>query len=315
MNANSTMQHKVDAYLSERRQAGFGLLIQGQQLTRFARFIDDTGYRGPLTTELAGRWALANRAGHRITAARRIEILRPFARFCRSCDLQSEIPPLRMFGPGHRRLTPHIYKTSEVHKLMRAALHLHPPKGLRGQTCATVIGLMAACGLRISEALGLHREDVDFDRGVLHIRHGKFGKARWVPIHATTCSALRRYARRRDRDAHSCASDAFFLFDYGRQPTSRHLHYAFRIIRKALRRPPRGGHLKFRLHDLRHTFVCRRLERWYQCDADLDRHMLALSTYLGHAHPTDTYWYATATPRLMALAARRLDLLRTRGAA
>src|SRR4051794_35623044 len=109
MNVRSTMQCKVEAYLAERRQAGFVMRVEGQQLTYFARFIDATGYRGPLTIEIASRWASASRLGRRITAARRIEVLRGFARYCRSWDHRTEIPPLRLFGPGHRRLTPHIY--------------------------------------------------------------------------------------------------------------------------------------------------------------------------------------------------------------
>lgn len=315
MNARSTMQSKVQAYLLERRQAGFALHIEGEQLARFARFTDATGYRGPLTVALASRWALANRLGHRITAARRIEVLRPFARYCRSWDRESEIPPLRLFGPGHRRLTPHIYKDAELCTLMRAALRLHPPHGLRGHTCATVIGLIATCGLRISEAVALRREDIDLEQGVLHIRHGKFDKARLVPMHSSTRNALRRYVQRRDRDPQCREGSAFFVFDHGQELTRERLHYAFRTVRKALRRRPRGGHRRYRLHDARHTFVCRRLELWYQQGVDIDQHILALSTYVGHAHPTDTYWYATATPRLMALAARRLDLLAGGGAA
>jgi integrase len=315
MNARSTMQHKVEAYLAERRRAGYALRIEGQQLARFARFTDTTGYRGPLTIDIASRWAIASRRGRRITAARRIEVLRPFARYCRSWDCQSEIPPLRMFGPGHRRLTPHIYKDSEIRTLMRAALELQPPEGLRGETCSAIIGLMASCGLRISEALALRRgKDVDLEQGLLHIRQGKFGKARLVPMHSTTRSALRRYAQRRDRDPQCKSVDAFFVFDHGREVTTANLHYAFRTVRGVLSHRPRGGHSQFRLHDLRHTFVCRRLERWYQRGIDIDRRMLSLSTYIGHAHPTDTYWYATATPRLMALAARRLDPLAAGGA-
>jgi integrase len=314
MNARSTMQSKVEAYLAERRQAGFILRIEGQQLACFARFIDATGYRGPLTIEIASRWANASRLGRRITAARRIEVLRGFARYCRSWDQTSEIPPLRLFGPGHRRLTPHIYSNAELRTLMMAARRLHPAHGLRGETCATIIGLIAACGLRISEVTALRREDVDFERSCLHIRHSKFGKSRLVPMHPSARNALRRYAQRRDREPQCEHAEAFFAFDQGRPAETRHLHYAFGIVRQVLHRRPRGGHSRYRLHDLRHTFVCRRLERWYQQGTDIDRQMLALSTYIGHASPTDTYWYVTATPRLMSLAARRLEPLAAGGA-
>jgi integrase len=306
MNARSTMQSKVESYLAERRREGFSMKIAGQQLSWFAQFTDATGYRGPLTIELASRWALANRSGRRLTAARRIEVLRTFARYCRSWDQRSEIPPLRLFGPGHRRLTPHIYRHTEIRALMRAARALHPAGRLRAETCATIIGLMASSGLRISEVTGLHRQDVDLETGCLHIRHGKFGKARLVPLHPSACKALRSYARRRDRDPRCVAGDAFFMFDRGRTAGNRQIHYAFRAVRKILASRPRGGHSRYRLHDLRHTFVCRRLERWYQQGVDVDRKILALSTYIGHVSPADTYWYVTATPRLLALAANRL---------
>jgi integrase len=315
MNARSTMQCKVEAYLAERRRAGYKLVIEGQQLQYFARFTDGWRYRGPLTVEIASRWATASRLRRRITAARRIEVLRGFARYCRSWDHTSEIPPLRLFGPGHRRLTPHIYSPAEIRSLMGAARQLHPPEGLRGKTCATIIGLIAACGLRISEVTALRREDVDFERSCLHVRDSKFGKSRLVPMHPSTRSALRRYAQQRDGEPQCECREAFFVFDYGRPATTRSLHYAFRIVRQALHRRPRGGHSRYRLHDARHTFVCRRLERWYQQGTDIDRQMLALSTYIGHASPTDTYWYVTATPRLMALAARRMDPLASGGAA
>lgn len=313
MNASSPMLHKVAAYLAERREAGFALRIEGQQLTYFARFIDATGYRGPLTIDIASRWATASRLGRRITAARRIEVLRGFARYCRSWDHSSEIPPLRLYGPGHRRLTPHIFSATEIRTLMRAARDLHPAHGLRGETCATIIGLIAACGLRISEATALRREDVDFDHSCLHILHSKFGKSRLVPMHPSARSALLRYARRRDQKVQTQLRDAFFVFDHGRPVTARHLHYAFRTVRQALSRRPRSGHSRYRLHDVRHTFVCRRLERWYQQRIDIDRQMLALSTYIGHVHPDDTYWYVTATPRLLSLAARRLEPLASGG--
>lgn len=314
MNVRGTTEHKVVAYLAERRQAGYRLTIAGQQLLAFARFTDASGYRGPLTIEIASRWAHATRGGRRLTAARRIELLRPFASFCRSWDDQSEIPPLRLLGPGHRRLTPHIYNGAQLCLLMHAARRLPPAGGLRGETCATIVGLMAACGLRISEATGLRREDVDLDQGCLRIRAGKFGKERLVPLHPSTRSALRRYASRRDRDPRCAERSEFFLFEPRRPLTTQHMHYAFRIVRRALRHRPCSGHGRFRLQDLRHTFVCRRIEHWHRQGVDVDRHMLALSTYVGHVSPTETYWYVTATPQLMALAAQRLAPIGLRSA-
>ncbi len=308
MNANNTMRTKVQAYVAERRACGFALSIDEQQLLGFARFIDRSGYRGPLTIQLASRWALASKGGRRLTAARRIELLRGFGRYCQTFDPAAEIPPLALFGPGHRRLTPHIFTERELCSLVSAAAGLSPVGGLRGATCATIFGLIASTGLRISEATGLRRIDVDLDQGLLHIRNTKFGKSRLVPLHATSARALRRYALRRDRDPASCKTEAYFVFDRGRPATTRNVEYAFEQLRQRLGWRCRGQLRYPRIHDIRHAFATRRLEHWYRAGIDIDRNILALSTYLGHAKVTDTYWYVTATPELMALAARRAEV-------
>lgn len=305
MSASVSMAARVEAYLAERRRCGFALTIAGTQLTAFARFADGLGHRGPLSLALAVQWACSSRARRALTAARRIEVLRGFARFCQRDEPSTEIPPRRLFGPAHRRLRPHIYTEAEIVRLITMADRLHPSGGLRGASCAAIIGLMAASGLRVSEATRLERADVDFDHGRLLIRQTKYGKSRWVPLHPTTVDALARYAARRDADSRAAGRTAFFVFDYGRAASTHAVQYAFQRLRRCIG-PARGGHAAPRLHDLRHTFVCRRLEQWYREERDLDRHVLALSTYVGHAKVTDTYWYATATPELLALAAGRL---------
>ncbi|MFP3647939.1 tyrosine-type recombinase/integrase, partial [Paraburkholderia sp. SIMBA_054] len=151
----------------------------------------------------------------------------------------------------------------------------------------------------------LTRSDVDLDRRLLLIRCGKLGKSRWVPIHPTTADVLRRYARKRDRDPLTLNSEAFFVFDYGRPASTHSINYAFHILCDALKLRPRGDRSRLRLRDLRHSFVCHRLQEWYARGLDVDRSILALSTYLGHAKVTDTYWYETATPELLAIAAQR----------
>jgi integrase len=314
MNPRDTMHSKVNEYLEERRRAGFALSIPGKQLLGFAHFVDRCGYRGPLTVDLASRWALTNRRGLALTAARRIELLRSFARYCQIFDPKTEIPPLRLFGPGHRRLTPHIYTPQEIRALLAASARLYPAEGLRPVTCATIFGLLSATGLRISEATALQRQDVDLQRGILHIRHTKFGKSRLVPLHSSATRALQRYVRRRDQDPSSAATAAFFVFDRGEPARTRNLQYAFRRVRCQLAWRARGGHPAPRIHDIRHTFVCHRLQRWYEENTDIDCNILALSTYIGHAKVTDTYWYVTATPELMAVAARRLEPLASGGA-
>lgn len=305
MNRSNSFMPWVNDYLAIRRQVGYALKAEGEALRDFARFAERFGYQGALTRQLAIRWASSSPGGRRLTAARRIEMLRPFARYCQQFDPATEVPPRSLLGPARRRLAPHIFSAAEIVELMAACDGLYPPGGLRGASCATIFGLMASTGLRISEATALNRSDVDLEHQLLCIRRAKLGKSRWVPIHHTTARALQRYANTRDREPLTANSDAFFVFDYGRPASTRSVEYAFHVLRDTLKWQPRGGHDRLRLHDLRHSFVCHRLEDWYARGLDVDRSILALSTYLGHVKVTDTYWYETATPELLAIAAQR----------
>ncbi|GAB7540723.1 tyrosine-type recombinase/integrase [Cupriavidus sp. 8B] len=313
MNAPTSFSRWIDDYLAVRRQAGLALKVEGEQLRRFARFAEQVNHHGPLTVQLAIQWASSTGSGRRLTAARRIEVLRPFASYCRQFDSATEIPPRGLFGPARHRLTPHIFTDDEILDLLAACDHLYPPGGLRGASCATIFGLIAATGLRISEATGLARSDVDLEQRLLYIRCAKLGKSRWVPIHSTTADALHRYVKKRDRDPLAGKTDSFFVFDYGRPASTRSVEYAFKLLRAALNWRARGDHPAPRLHDLRHSFVCHRLQDWYARGLNVDRSILALSTYLGHVKVTNTYWYETATPELLAIAARRF--VRSRGGA
>jgi integrase len=314
MNAHTTMQEKVTTYLQERQQAGFAMRVLGSQLRSFARFAESLGHRGPLTVDLALRWAAqASRRTQANTAAGRLAQLRPFTRFCHKLDPLSEIPPAQFFGRSYRHVTPHIYSARELRSLLAAAAQSRPAGCLRAESYATLFGLLAATGLRLSEALALECRDVDLDQGLLHIREAKFHKSRYVPLHATTTQALRRYAARRAAQAAN-ASTRFLVADDGRPLPLTTVQSAFKRLRDKLRWHSRGGHPAPRIHDLRFTFICRRLERWYAEGADIDRVILSLYTYVGHVNVTSTYWYLTATPELMRLALRRFRRFAAGGA-
>jgi integrase len=182
------MQALVDTYLAARRSLGFDLRIEGRQLRAFARFADETGHRGPLTVAVAVRWAQRTRRDTRLTWARRLQTLRPFMKYCAQFDSGTEMAPSGLFGPVHRRLVPHIYTDAEVTALVAAAAQLPPVTGLRlrARTYATLFGLLASTGLRISEALALTPTDVDLPAASLTVRQTKFRKSRLVPLHPTT---------------------------------------------------------------------------------------------------------------------------------
>jgi len=303
----SNMQERVDAYLQARRSLGYILHIEGAQLQRFANFARQRGHHGHITLDLAVAWATDSPKKYQIGRARRLEVVRSLTRYCVIFELETEIPPPRLLGQAHRRVTPHIYTDREIIQLLDMAQNLRPPKGLRPVTMKCLLGLLAATGLRISEALHLDRNDIDLHQKLLVVRNTKFRKSRYVPLHSMACNELSKYADFRNQHLPVVDNPSFFLVDDGKALQYRQVQYAFQQIRAQL-----GWNVCFsgrrpRLYDLRHTFACRRLLTWYKEGVDIDRMMPLLSTYLGHAKVSDTYWYLTGIPELMAIAAARFE--------
>lgn len=307
MTATPTLVALVEEYLALRRQLGFALLSSGRELLGFARYADGVGHRGPITVELAVRWARLPQGAKPLWWARRLQIVRGFARYRSLFDPGTEIPPAGLFGPSSRRPTPHIYSEAEIAALLRAAVELSPKGGLRAHTYLTLFGLLFTTGLRISEALRLGRGDVDLDRGLLTVQLTKFRKSRLVPLHPSTVKALADYARHRDRHHPQTPARTFFLNEKGEPLGASGVATTFGGLRRTLGWTKNHEGRRPRLHDMRHTMAVRTLLRWYQQGADVDRKMPALSTYLGHVEIGDTYWYLTAVPELMALTAARFQ--------
>jgi integrase/recombinase XerD len=306
MSVNS-MPARVDDYLRTRRALGFELRIEGQQLERFAAFAEQQGHQGLLTLELALAWANASRTPEALGPARRLEVLRPFAKYCRLFEPQTPLLPARLLGPAHRRLTPHIYSQQELAALLAATADLVPIAGLRPVTMRTLIGLLAATGLRVGEAIRLTDADLDQAQGLLQVRQSKFRKSRLVPIAPSTGEALAEYIAVRDQQLDRREADALLVFDNGKPLTQAQADYAFKVLRRQLgwRRDANGRWP--RLYDLRHTFACQRLLAWYAEGVDVNAKLPHLATYLGHAKVSDTYWYLTGIPALMAIATERFE--------
>ena len=315
MNRDHTMQAAVPRYLEERRRLGFALKSPGTELMRFARFADARGHRGPLTLELQLDWAREHvaRTGP-VTAARRLEIIRPFAAHYRQFEPATEVPPPFILGRGHRRLAPHIYTDREIGDLLDACDRMEPRGGLRPLTYKTLFGLIAATGLRISEALKLQVSDIDLSGATLTVRQTKFHKSRYLALHASVVQALSDYFHARQRFV-SCAGDApVFATPAGRALSSSAVHHMFVRLRDQLGWRARGEHALPRIHDLRHTMVVRRVQRWHEEGVSMDHAMFWLCTYLGHAKISDTYWYLTGTPELMELVGARFERFVLQGA-
>jgi len=307
MTPSSRFVTLAEQYLALRRSLGFALVSQGRLLLDFARFADKTAGAGPLTLDLAVRWAESAKRPCPSAMAWRLTIVRGFAKYCAGFESTTQIPPVRLFGPVARRSPPHIYSDAEIAALLGAAAQFLPRDGLKPRTYVTFFSLLASTGLRLSEARRLSCRDVDLEAGLLMVRESKFRKSRLVPLHPSAIEPLRRYAALRDRCRTARGSDSFFLTDSAPHLTLNAVRKAFCRIRKSLGWTAQGRTRLPRIHDIRHTFATVRLLRWHEEGADIERKLPALATYLGHVRVTQTYWYLTAVPKLMAIAARRFE--------
>jgi integrase len=302
----SALRAALEEYLAVRRALGFKLRLAGRLLQGFVDFAESEGATF-ITTELALQWAIQPAHAQPAQWANRLGMVRGFARYRRAVDRLTEVPPSDLLPYHYRRPTPYLYSDDELRRLIRAARQLSSVTGLRLDTYAALFGLLAVTGMRTNEPLQLDRDDVDLSHGVLTVRGAKFGKSRYVPIHASTQRALRRYATQRDRLCVNPQSPSFFISERGTRVTEWSLRWTFVKLSHeiGLRGPAdsRGP----RLLDFRHRFAVNTLIKWYRTGIDVERHLPELATYLGHEHITDTYWYLTAVPELMHLAARRLE--------
>lgn len=292
-------------YLAIRRRLGFQLKADQRLLENFVGFLEHAG-APRITTELALTWARLPVDARPHRWRQRLGIVRGFARYLASIDPDSEVPPADLLPAHQPRLAPYIYAPAEITALIAAAGALTPP--LRAATYQTVIGVMATSGLRLGEALGLDRQDVDLDDGALHVR-ARQTKQREVPLHPTTTAALRGYARARDRRWPEPQSPAFFVNTCGAQLTKSEFNDRFAKLIGEIGLEGRGERVRPRPHDLRHTFAVRTLLDWHHAGEDVDQRMPQLSTFLGHADPASTYWYLQAVPELMSVISQRLELL------
>lgn len=296
----------LEDYVAIRRRLGFAMPQDGRLLEGFVEFLELAGAER-ITTELALAWARKPAQVHPYCWRQRLGVARGFARHLATIDPKSEVPSTDLL-PGHRpRIAPYIYADTEIAALIDAARGLRPP--LRAARHATLIGLLAVTGMRPGEAVALDRQDVDLTRGVLHVRAGKQKRQREVPLHTTTISALREYARARDAGFPAPATPAFFISARGGRMARAELNQTFTKLIRDVGLDGRGARSRPRPHDLRHTMAVNTLLEWLQAGEDVDRRMPLLSTYLGHVDPTSTYWYLEAVPALLEQVSRRLEQL------
>lgn len=303
----SELRRALVDYLAIRRALGFKLKQPGVMLADFVDFLERAG-AATVSTELALSWATQPAAAQPVWWSRRLLVVRGFATYLHTLDPATEVPPKDLLPGPSSRAIPYIFSDAEVRALMTAVKALRPPfRPAKYRTYGTLIGLLAVTGMRVGEAIGLDRTDVDLVDGLLTVRGSKFGKSREIPLHMTTVEALRAYARRRDHRHPRSSTAAFFVSTVDTRLMHCSVFSGFARLALIAGITGNSGSCRPRLHDLRHTFAVKTLLSWYRQGVDVETRLPLLSTYLGHANPGATYWYLTAIPELLALAAQRLE--------
>ncbi len=296
----SALADAAASYLQVRRSLGYKLERHGQLLAGFIAFLDGRGVT-TVTADAALGWACQPSDAGPARWSKRLGVARCFAAYMLAIDPTTEVPPARLW-PQARRPDPFVCSPAQIDALVAAAGSIASPAV---STYQTAIALLAVTGMRVGEALGLNDDDVDLDAGVLTVHSTKFGKSREVVLHPSTAAALARYVTARDERFPQRADNALFVSANGRRLRDSVLWTNWRRVvdRAGIvddgRRP--------RLHDLRHSFAVNTLRAWHEAGLDVEARLPLLSAYLGHLNPASTYWYLTATPDLLAAAARRLE--------
>ena len=299
------LREALSDYIAVRRALGSKLQGPAVELRHFLDFLEAEGATF-ITTDRALRWAQQPVGVRRAYWAQRLTAVRGFATWLHSFDPRTEIPPKGILSGYYRRSSPYIFTKEEIDRVMAEIDHRRSHKDLRNLTIRTILGLLAATGLRPGEAMALDAADVDLQNGILSIRNTKFGKSRLVPVDESTRIALSAYIRQRDQLCNLKRCGAFFIGEGGERLKAGTVRRVFgNLTRNAgLRAPAQGCKPDKgpRLMDFRHSFATTRLIEWYRGGVDVSRALPTLSTYLGHVSIAHTYWYIEAVPELLLLA-------------
>ncbi len=295
----------VSDYLLVRRALGYKLARTEKLLGQFVAHCETVG-AATVTTEVAVAWATLPVDGTAWWWSQRLGVVRAFATWLQAQDPATEVPATGVFGPARsERAVPYLYTDAEVTALMDAAACLRYP--LQRATYRTLVGLLAVTGMRVGEAIALDRGDVSWEQGQLTVERSKLNKSRHVVLHPSSLDALASYAKLRDELCPRPNATSFLVSSAGTRLVYCNVWTLFHklVLRAGLQ--ARSPRCRPRIHDFRHSFAVQTLIDWYSADVDVEASLPTLSTFMGHVDPKSTYWYLSATPELLALAAHRLE--------
>jgi len=298
-----TLADCLNDYLTLRRALGCKLTRAERDLRQFLDYLGERE-QDTLTVEAAADWVRRSRHGA-VAPGLGMEAIRGFAVFLHAHDPAHEIPPPGLFPRRRVRAVPYLYSPADIAALQAAAGQLRGP--LRAETYTVLIGLLTVTGLRIGEALALDDGDIDDREGMLIVRRDKAQSFRLVPLHPTALAVIAGYRHCRDRKFPGQAAPAVLVSRTGDRLTYNAVHKTFTGLVSAAGLGPRTGRCRPTIHGLRHSFAVNMLAGWYRDGADVPVRLPWLSTVMGHSGPASSYWYLSASPELMALAAQRLQ--------
>jgi integrase/recombinase XerD len=304
----TTLRANVTDYLGMRRAMGFKVDGLSKLLLSFVTFCEARGATR-VRNDLAAQWATARIKVPVSDAlfARRMDAVRIFARYQYALDPATEVPADTICRRRYRPKEPNVFSETEIRALLAASDILSPR--FKALTWRTLIGLLAATGMRPGEACRLTLSDIDLTNGVIEVVQTKFGKSRLVFIHPSTATVVAQYLQARQGWVGTAARACPTVFVNSRRgplnPDT--LGVTFKRIVAAADLTTEPGRRPVRLHDLRHTFAVTTMIDWYRDGQDVPVRLPLLSTWLGHVDPASTYWYLHAVPELLAQAAYRLD--------
>jgi integrase len=302
----STLRTLLQDYLSMRRALGYKLRSDGASLLSFVSFMEQEQAEF-ISTSKALAWATLPKSAQKGRWSARLCYVRGFASYCRAFDPRTEVPPTGLLPIHYQRSTPFFFSDDHIHQLLQASLQICPSSPFVGKTYYCLFGLLSVSGLRISEALGLALDNVDLEEGILSIYSSKFGKSRLIPLHSSTVDVLADYRVCREQFLAGRQVPYWFINGEAKRLSYDAVRDTFLRLLEGIDLCASSGNRKPHLHDLRHRFAVVTLLQWYRAKENVEQKLPILSTYLGHVEIRDTYWYLSAFPELMEIAAARLD--------
>jgi integrase/recombinase XerD len=301
----SNLRRSLEEYLAVRCALGLKLKTPSRLLHQFIDFAEAERVSF-ITKRLALDWATQSSKCRPTYWEYRLSQVRRFAEYQSAIDGRTEVPPRGILPQCSHKRIPFIYSDKDIDRLLASAKQLHSRLGFEGTTYSVFFGILAVTGMRVSEVVGLNRDDVNLSDGILTISRTKFNKSRLIPLHNSTRNVLRHYAELRDRVLPRLASPAFFVSD-------RRTRLNYSAVWRTYVKLTRGIGLQSgtgvgpRIHDFRHRFAIWTLCRLYRDGQDVEHRLPTLATYLGHVNVASTYWYLSAVPDLLLLAAKRAN--------